>query len=444
MNQVMIIEDDKALREALIDTLDLAEYQCLAYESAESAISDLGTVEVGLIISDVNLTGISGHDFLAVAKQKVPNVPVLLMTAFGSIKQAVDALQAGAADYLIKPFDSDHFVTKVRQYIRVTPTEKIKPVAHDARSKQLLSLALRVANADATVMISGPSGAGKEVLARYIHENSPRCKQPFVAINCAAIPENMLEATLFGYEKGAFTGAQQASMGKFELAQNGTLLLDEISEMALPLQAKLLRVLQEREVERLGGKKPIKLSLRVIATSNRDMQQEVMRGTFREDLYYRLNVFPLHWLPLRERADDILPLAHHLLSRHIEESGGALPEFSPSALAALKAHSWPGNAREMSNVIQRALILQNDGVIQEEDLNLQQHVNGVGLTDTQPVRHQPPRDLNEDLKVREYEKIMQVLKQTQGNRTKAAAELGISPRTLRYKMARMRELGIMV
>lgn len=248
--------------------------------------------------------------------------------------------------------------------------EDEEPVAQDSKSQALLSMALRVAGSDIGVMISGESGTGKEVLAHYIHDHSPRSKCPFVAINCAAIPEQMLEATLFGYEKGAFTGAYKSSQGKFEQAQGGTLLLDEVSEMSLGLQAKLLRVIQEKEVERLGGNKMISLDVRILATSNRHLEEEVQAGRFREDLFYRLNVFPLQWLPLRERIKDIIPLAHYLLRKHCQHNHTEAPEISKAAERAMLAYLWPGNARELDNVIQRALVLQTDGIIETQHLHL--------------------------------------------------------------------------
>ena len=324
---------------------------------------------------------------------------------------------------------------------------------------QLLELASRVAQSDSTVMITGESGTGKEVLARYIHQQSPRASGPFIAINCAAIPDNMLEATLFGHEKGAFTGAVTAQPGKFELADGGTILLDEISEMPLGLQAKLLRVLQEREVERVGARKPINLDIRVLATSNRDLASEVAAGRFREDLYYRLSVFPLAWRPLRERPADILPLAERLLAKHVKKMNQAPVRLSESAAQSLVQHQWPGNVRELDNAIQRALILQQGGVIQAQDLCLHapigQSVQGavprlavvpsVAPPMAQPVESPSAVDagaLGEDLRRREFQVIIDTLRAERGRRKEAAERLGISPRTLRYKLAQMRDAGM--
>ncbi len=317
-------------------------------------------------------------------------------------------------------------------------------VADDAASRNVLALARRVAAADVTVMLTGESGVGKELYARFIHENSPRRSQPFVAVNCAAIPASMLEATLFGHDKGAFTGAADARSGKFEQADGGTLLLDEITEMALDLQAKLLRVLQEREVERLGASRARRVDVRVIATSNRDLRQAVRDGILREDIYYRLNVFPLSIPPLRERRADIVVLAEHLIARHA--GGDTLPKLSAGAARHLADHDWPGNVRELENVIQRALILQHGGSIEIADLQLdalplhQQLNPAQGMNSGQP-QHRAD-DLESSLRESEEQLILHALKAESGRRGAAAQRLGISPRTLRYKLARMRDMGV--
>lgn len=279
-----------------------------------------------------------------------------------------------------KPFAPEVLLNLVGRYAPAQKVLSYDPIVADPSSVKLLQLAQRVARSDATVMVLGPSGSGKEVLARYIHDQSDRAEQPFVAINCAAIPENMLEATLFGYEKGAFTGAIQACPGKFEQAQGGTILLDEISEMDLGLQAKLLRVLQEKEVERLGSRKMIPLDVRVVATSNRNIRQTVDDGLFREDLYYRLNVFPLTWAPLDKRPGDIVPLAEHLVARHRGKQGAATLGFSSSARSKMLQHNWPGNVRELENVVQRALILCDGEKIEADDLMLESIENDLSHT----------------------------------------------------------------
>jgi two-component system response regulator FlrC len=321
-------------------------------------------------------------------------------------------------------------------------------------SRRLTDLARRVAASDCTVLIAGESGTGKEVLARFIHRNSPRADRAFVAVNCAAIPENMLEAILFGYERGAFTGAHAAHPGKFEQAQGGTLLLDEVTEMPLGLQAKLLRVLQEREVERLGGRTPVSLDVRVLATTNRNLRGEVAAGRFREDLYYRLNVFPLTTAPLRERRDDVLPLAMHVLNARCRP-GERIPALSAEAAHILLTHSWPGNVRELDNVMQRAVILANGPVIKAENIQIEEGCRlwAVGCSQSEEPDAGPtlatayspqPTALSDSLSAAERDLILDALRSDHGNRQAMAKRLGISPRTLRYKLAKLREAGVEV
>ena len=346
-------------------------------------------------------------------------------------------------------------------------TEDDDMVAIADASRRLAELARRVAASDCTVLIAGESGTGKEVLARFIHRNSPRALRSFVAVNCAAIPENMLEAMLFGYERGAFTGAHTSHAGQFEQAQSGTLLLDEITEMPLSLQAKLLRVLQEREVERIGGRQPIALDVRVLATTNRNLRSEVSAGRFREDLYYRLNVFPLSTAPLRERRDDVLPLAMRLLTARCR-AGERIPALSADAAQVLLTYPWPGNVRELDNVMQRALILASGAVIHAEHISLEG--SGLGawgsgrnpdlssramdalLSDQprEPLARAPSPEPNggsalaDSMSAAERDLILEALKSDNGNRQLAAKRLGISPRTLRYKLAKLREAGVEV
>ncbi|MCL1112570.1 sigma-54 dependent transcriptional regulator [Shewanella basaltis] len=440
---ILLVEDDADLREALLDTLLLAHYECVDVSCAEEAIIALKANQFDLVISDVQMDGIGGMGLLSYLQQHQPKLPVLLMTAYATINSAVSAMKLGAVDYLAKPFAPEVLLNQVSRYLPLKQNHD-KPVVADDKSLALLALAQRVAVSDASVMIMGPSGSGKEVLARYIHQHSQRNGQPFIAINCAAIPENMLEATLFGYERGAFTGAYQACPGKFEQAQGGTLLLDEISEMELGLQAKLLRVLQEREVERLGGRKTIKLDVRVLATSNRDLKAMATAGEFREDLYYRINVFPLTWPALHQRPADILPLARHLLAKHAKALNMTMvPKLDDAATRRLLTHRWPGNVRELDNVIQRALILRvndeigvNDIIIDSADVNLLANDN---LDADKPADIE---GLGDELKAQEHVIILETLNQCQGSRKKVAEKLGISARTLRYKMAKMRDMGI--
>ena len=453
-SRILLVEDDDALREALADTLMLGGYDYLEAASAEAALQLLQQDSVSMVVSDVNMPGMDGHALLRTLRSQYPQLPVLLMTAYGTVQQAVAAMRDGAADYLVKPFAPKALLELIGQHAlgRLAPAAD-GPVAVEPASVQLLELAARVAASDSTVLISGESGTGKEVLARYIHQQSPRAAQPFIAINCAAIPDNMLEATLFGHEKGAFTGAVAAQSGKFEQANGGTLLLDEISEMPLALQAKLLRVLQEREVERVGGRKLIQLDIRVIATTNRDLPGEVAAGRFREDLYYRLGVFPLQWQALRERPADILPLAERLLAKHCRKMNLGTVRLSAQAAQALQAHPWPGNVRELDNAVQRALVLQQGGVIDVGDLYLDGVISGSGLRRTaapapaavESVASEPASassELGVGVRQREFQLIVEVLRAERGRRKEAAERLGISPRTLRYKLAQMRDAGL--
>ena len=448
--KVLLVEDDRALREALADTLVLAGHAFHAVASAEEALLAVVAEPFSLVVSDVNMPGMDGHQLLSRLRACQPQLPVLLMTAHGAVERAVDAMRQGAADYLVKPFEPKALLDLVARHAlgSLGEADSQGPVAVEPASAQLLELAARVARSDSTVLISGESGTGKEVLARYIHQHSHRVDQPFVAINCAAIPDNMLEATLFGHEKGSFTGAIAAQAGKFEQADRGTLLLDEISEMPLGLQAKLLRVLQERDVERVGGRKPIVLDIRVVATSNRDLAAEVAAGRFREDLYYRLSVFPLAWRPLRERTADILPLAERLLAKYISKMKHTAVRFSPQARACLIGYSWPGNVRELDNAIQRALILQHGGMIEAADFCLAGPVACAPLPvlgGAEPLTVDVAEStgaLGDDLRRREFQMIIDTLRAERGRRKEASERLGISPRTLRYKLAQMRDAGM--
>ena len=457
---VLLVEDDAALREALADTLQLAGYAFDAVGSAEHALRALAQESFDLVISDVNMPGMDGHQLLAQLRIDYPYLPVLLMTAYATVERAVAAMQLGAADYLVKPFEPKTLLALIAGHLqgRSEGGEEEGPVACDASSQQLLGLAKRVAQSDSTVLILGESGTGKEVLARFIHQHSARAGGPFVALNCAAIPDTMLEALLFGHEKGAFTGAINSVPGKFEQANGGTLLLDEISELPLALQAKLLRVLQEREVERVGARKTIALDIRVLATSNRDLQAEVAAGRFREDLYYRLSVFALAWRALRQRPDDIVPLAKRLLAKHSAKMHRTPAKLSEEACVALKSHTWPGNVRELDNAIQRALILQNGPLIGAAELCLQAplgvlefpgfEVPAEPAAPLQKPLNPPtsgsvdePGGLSDDLRRVEFQLILDTLAVEQGRRKETAERLGISPRTLRYKLAQMKEAG---
>lgn len=365
---LLVVEDDDSLRDALLLTLEAAGHSAKGAAGGREALQAMERERFNMVISDLRMAPMDGLELLGEIHGRNPGLPVMLMTAFGEVDKAVAAMRGGACDFMLKPFEPKALLDQIARY--ATPPRAEGVIAEDARSREVLLLASRVARSDATVLLTGESGTGKEVFARYIHDQSGRACGPFVAINCAAIPDSLLEATLFGHERGAFTGAQMAQAGKFEQANGGTLLLDEISEMPLGLQAKLLRVLQEREVERVGGKRPVALDIRVLATSNRDMVAEVKAGRFREDLYYRLNVFPLAIPALRERPGDILPLAEFFVEQHCQRLGYNRAQLSPQAERTLLLHTWPGNIRELENAIHHALLVCRDGHVQPNDLQL--------------------------------------------------------------------------
>ena len=453
---ILVVEDDAPLRDAVCLTLELAGHTVSGVGDGPAALAEADRQAFNLVLSDLKMQPMDGLQLLAELRQRLPQLPVLLMTAFGDVEKAVDAMRGGACDFLMKPFEPGVLLEHVQRYAVTRQADGM--IAADPHTRNLLALADRVAETDATVLLNGESGTGKEVFARYLHEHSLRRNGPFVAINCAAIPDALLEATLFGHEKGACTGAASSQAGKFEQAEGGTLLLDESSEMPLGLQAKLLRVLQEREVERVGGKKAIPLDIRVLATTNRDMSKEVAAGRFREDLFYRLNVFPLGIPSLRERPGDIVPLARHFALMHgvrLKRTG----RLSPEAEALLVTYPWPGNVRELENTVQRALILSGGEAVSAETIRLcLPHWNG------EPVRLPVPalavaatfaaesavsageaaKDAGRpaNMKDLEREHILQVLKEVGGSRKRAVAQLGISERTLRYKLQQYRQEGL--
>lgn len=450
---VLVVDDDEDILRLLTMRLRARGFRVTAVGSAEQALAQIAVDPPRVVVSDVRLPGQDGLALFEEIRRTRPTLPVILLTAHGNIPDAVDATSRGVFGYLTKPFDSQILLEKIDRALMVSapssPAGDETPatvqgddawmagvVFRSSRMAELMAEARMVAASDASVLIRGESGTGKEVLARFIHRHSPRVEQPFIAINCAAIPDNLLEATMFGYEKGAFTGAAQAQAGKFEQAQGGTLLLDEISEMPLALQAKLLRVLQEREVERVGGSKAIPLDVRIIATTNRDMQVEVAKGGFREDLYYRLNVFPLKILPLRERKQDILPLARRFLNDMASAMGRGGLRLDTASEQAMLDYGWPGNVREMENVIQRAVILAPAEVVKPEHLHLPSRpaaqVNGEADRNNDEGSAQ-------DLKSLEKAHIMTTLASVNGSRKLAAQKLGMSERTLRHKLQQYRE-----
>ncbi|MDV2078626.1 sigma-54-dependent transcriptional regulator [Marinobacter xestospongiae] len=393
---------------------------------------DPGTPPPSLILLDAAVS----PDIVPVLRDlslRYPGCPVITLVDAGQSALAGEAMHHGAMDYLLKPFTGEQLVATVNHALSLNQPIPDMVVASPA-SQQVLLLAKKAAQTNASILIGGESGTGKECLARYIHDQSPRAKGPYVAVNCAAIPETMLESTLFGHARGAFTGAQQSQTGKFELANGGTLVLDEISEMPLALQAKLLRVLQERELEKLGSNQKVKLDVRVIAASNRDLRAEAAAGRFREDLFYRLDVLPLSWPALRQRQEDILPLARHFLAKHAPESGF---ELHPDAARALLAHDWPGNVRELENTIQRALILARGLVLQTIDLMLPDTV-----TAPTPAQMPAASSLQHSRRSAEFQHVLDTLRRFNGHRKDTAEALGVTTRALRYKLAAMREQGI--
>lgn len=463
--KILVVEDDSELQEALVDTLSLNGFEIISVSNAEEALQALDD-EIGMVFSDIRMDGMDGYALMLRIRAIKPYLPIVLMTAYGTIEQAVEAMKAGAVDYIVKPFEASVLVEKAKVYFNRDASSEDDFIVAEPATQQLKTMAKKVAQSEASVLISGESGTGKEVLARYIHMQSPRAKQPFVAINCAAIPESMLEAMLFGYEKGAFTGAAKAMPGKFEQAQHGTIFLDEIGEMKPDLQAKLLRVLQEKEVERIGSSKVVDLDVRVLSASNVDMKKAIGDGAFRDDLFYRLNVFPMYLPPLRQRQRDIAAIAERLIERHCG-STRVQPMISAPAMKRLIQYTWPGNIRELDNVIQRALVMMSGDTIQEQNILLDEGfesnlVIGSGLEDSHSAKAESisievdeneavssfdedeftPIELPMDLKARETQLILETLRQNLGHRQKTAEALNISPRTLRYKIAKLKEQGV--
>jgi len=481
VRRVLVVEDDESLREAISFTLGVHEItHCLASNGIE-ALAWLNTETPAIIVSDVRMPELDGIGLLRAVRRQMPDVPFVLMTAYADVAAAVDAIKCGAREFLLKPFQPETLIEVVERH-RSDPTAS-GPVGEDPAFLQMLTRLRRVAASELSVLLSGESGTGKEVLARDVHAHSQRARGPFVAINCAAIPKDLLEATLFGYERGAFTGAQKSQAGKFELAHGGTLFLDEIGEMPPELQAKLLRVLQERVVERVGSHQEISLDFRLVAATNRRLEQAVRDGRFREDLYFRIGVFPLEIPPLRTRIDDIDVLSRHFLKRYSAPAGRPGARLSDAALTRMRQHPWPGNVRELENVIQRALLMADTDDILPDDLGLPAQVcvaSGAslasGLSGTQtgtpvgnldfsgvssdapsaasstnespiaigegviPVSGAPNADVV-DMRSIEREHILQVLRNVNGSRRRAVELLGISERALRYKLKSYRDEG---
>jgi DNA-binding NtrC family response regulator len=446
MPTILIIEDEAKMRRLLELNLGEDGFSTLSAGDAESGLKLLRENHVDLVLTDLKLPGMNGLDFLHAVKNQNAALPVIVMTAFGSVETAVEAMKAGASDYVLKPFSLAEMrmvihkeldVHKLREENRSLREalgrryELTNVAARSPKMQEVLATVERVAPTNATVLLGGESGVGKDLIARAIHEKSRRARGPFVKINSTAIPENLLESELFGYERGAFTGAVASKPGKFELADKGTLFLDEIGDVPPATQVKLLRVLQEREFERLGGTKTVKVDVRLIAATNRDLRQALEQGTFREDLYYRLNVVPIDIAPLRERKEDIAELVNLFIARFAGDSGKPVEGITPEAMQILKNYHWPGNVRELQNIIERACALAKGTVIEAGDIHLDVRpakvVNGVSgfLPDGMTLEQW------------EDEMIQEALRRANGNKSQAARLLGLSRNALRYRLSKI-------
>ena len=465
IQRVLVVDDDSFSREFLTEASKSLGFQTESCLSGEQALDLLRRNSYDLVFTDLRMPGMSGVDLVGKMRQEFAEIPVVVITAHGTIETAVKALHEGASDFLVKPcspealelvvnrIDRTQRLERENEYLRgeVAGGHGDQVVAESPLMRELLRTAERVSSSKGTVLITGESGTGKERVAQYIHDKSPRAGKPFVRVNCAALSEQLLESELFGHERGAFTGAHKRREGRFELADGGTLLLDEIGEISPALQTKLLRVLEEEEFERVGGNTTLKVDVRVIATTNRDLPKEVSEGSFREDLYYRLHVLPLHLDPLRDRRDDLLPLAHHFAELYARQNGLEAPRFSPEAEARIRDWNWPGNVRELGNAIHRAVILVEGGIIEPDHLLFEPMpradrkpkftlVTDKGdylgaISSSSPLANRSLADL-------EREAILCTLEATRGNKTEAARRLGVTARTLSNKMKLWRELGL--
>jgi len=456
IEKVIVLEDDLIVRKNLEQQLRARRYDVAAAATLADANEYLARDNFDLVFADVRLPDGDGTELLKALQQKAERPLVVITTGFASIESAVDCMKNGAFDYLIKPFSSDQLTFTLKRAEEFTQLLKVNQfLSHEdeensgydllGRSpamENLRQLIRRVARTQATVLVQGESGTGKELVSRMLYKESPRANAPFIKLNCAAVPENLIESEFFGHEKGAFTGALTKREGRFELAHGGTILLDEISEISPTVQAKLLRVLQERELERVGGNRTIKVDVRVIATTNRRLEESVERKEFRQDLFFRLNVVPIHVPPLRDRREDVMFLAEQFMHRFVRKHGVRVNGFADSAIAALHAHAWPGNVRELQNVIERAVILCGDGdVVGPEHLGLGARANAPmpapavvqPAPATPPAASTPAPDIT-TLAELEKRHILAALERCQGNRTHAAALLDISVRTLRNKL----------
>jgi DNA-binding NtrC family response regulator len=445
---ILVVEDEPKLRRLL--ELQLADegFRARSAESAEAGLQLANQEPFDLVVSDFKLPGMSGLDFLHALKRVNANLPVVIMTAFGTVESAVEAMKAGASDYVLKPFSLAELVLVIRKELAARELreenralrealgkryEYNNVVAQSEKMQAVLALVERVAATNATVLLGGESGVGKDLIARAIHEHSQRSAGPFVKINSTAIPENLLESELFGYEKGAFSGATASKPGKFELADRGTLFLDEIGDVPPATQVKLLRVLQDREFERLGGTKTLKVDVRLIAATNRDLRAAIEEGAFREDLYYRLNVVAVDIPPLREHKEDIPALANFFLEKFARDSNQPLRKLQPEALRKLIDYHWPGNVRELENIIARAATLASGELLGAADIHLDSEAPLRRAAAALPAALPPGMSLEKW----EEEMIREALRQANGNKSQAARALGLSRNALRYRLSKM-------
>ncbi|MBZ5670425.1 MAG: sigma-54 dependent transcriptional regulator [Acidobacteriia bacterium] len=450
MPTLLIVEDEAKMRRLL--ELNLAEegYTVHTAADAEAGLNTLRQEKIDLVVTDLKLPGMNGLEFLQAVRRTNATTPVVVMTAFGTVETAVEAMKAGASDYVLKPFSLEemklilrkeldvHRLREENRSLREALGERYQfqnIVARSPKMQEVLATVERVAPTNSTVLLGGESGVGKDLIARAIHEHSRRAAGPFIKINCTAIPENLLESELFGYEKGAFTGANTAKPGRFELADKGTIFLDEIGDVPGSIQVKLLHVLQDREFQRLGGTKTLKVDVRVLAATNQDLRAALEQGTFREDLYYRLNVVPISIPPLRERKDEIPYLVDHFIARFARESGKPLAGITPAALKLLMDFHWPGNVRELENIIERAVALSTGTVIDVGDIRLDISTSRPAPVAAGGSAPFPPE--GKTLEEFEDEIIREALRRANGNKSQAARLLGLSRNALRYRLSKL-------
>lgn len=461
---VLIVDDDENMRLGMSETVKRMNVDVDEAENGKAGFDKAMLKKYDLIISDMRMPEVDGISMFKMLQTAGIKTPVCFVTAYGTVDSAVEALKMGAFDYILKPFSLDAIEELVKRAFDLkesgfkSKVEEKGAIFRSSYMTRVFSVASDIADSEATVLITGESGTGKEVLAKYIHDNSHRVKNPFITVNCASIPENLMESELFGYEKGAFTGAANKKPGKFELADNGTLLLDEIGEIPINLQAKLLRVLQEKEIDRLGGTKKQKVNVRIIATTNKNLKDEVVNGCFREDLFYRLNVISIELPPLRKRKEDIEMLAEFFINRYSKLNNKPTKKLTEKALKTLKEYEWPGNVRELEHTIERAVVLSKSGEITNRDLFLhgisfkteEESIASIdNSTKTETEETETDISYQEDKNyesltgktIAEVEKelILNTLKESGGNRTKAAEILGITTRTLRNKLNEYKE-----